>query len=120
VAAVLAVAGAMCSMIWQRRDLVAFIKRQGYRRSVLWRWLLCESALLLLSGCLIGAVFGLYGQALLSRALVSVTGFPISLHIEGLVALTSFALVSVATLAIVSLPGYFVVCVPPRTVSPAH
>jgi putative ABC transport system permease protein len=120
VAAVLAVAGAMCSMIWQRRDLVAFIKRQGYRRSVLWRWLLCESALLLLSGCLIGAVFGLYGQLLLSRALVSVTGFPISLHIEGLVALTSFALVSIATLAIVSLPGYFVVCVPPRTVSPAH
>jgi putative ABC transport system permease protein len=120
VAAVLAVAGAVCSMIWQRRDLVAFIKRQGYRRSVLWRWLLCESALLLLSGCLIGAVFGLYGQLLLSRALVSVTGFPISLHVEGLVALTSFALVSVATLAIVSLPGYFVVCVPPRTVSPAH
>jgi putative ABC transport system permease protein len=120
VAAVLAVAGAMCSMIWQRRDLVAFIKRQGYRRSVLWRWLLCETALLLTAGCLIGAIFGLYGQLLLSHALVSVTGFPISLHIEGLVALTSFALVSAATLAIVSLPGYFVVCVPPRTVSPAH
>jgi putative ABC transport system permease protein len=120
VAAVLAVAGAVCSMIWQRRDLVAFIKRQGYRRSVLWRWLLCESALLLASGCLIGAVFGLYGQLLVSHALVSVTGFPISLQVEGLVALTSFALVSVGTLAIVSLPGYFVVCVPPRTVSPAH
>ncbi len=57
IAAVLAVAGAMGSMIWQRRDLVAFIKRQGYRRSVLWRWLLCESALLLAAGCLIGAVF---------------------------------------------------------------
>jgi putative ABC transport system permease protein len=120
IAAVLAVAGAMCSMIWQRRDLVAFIKRQGYRRSVLWRWLLCESAVLLVTGCLIGTVFGLYGQMLLSHALVSVTGFPISLQVEGLVALTSFALVSLGTLAIVSLPGYFVVCVPPRTVSPAH
>jgi putative ABC transport system permease protein len=120
IAAVLAVAGAVCSMIWQRRDLVAFIKRQGYRRSVLWRWLLCESALLLASGCLIGAIFGLYGQLLVSHALVSVTGFPISLQVEGLVALTSFALVSVGTLALVSLPGYFVVCVPPRTVSPAH
>ena len=120
VAAVLAVAGAMCAMLWWRRGLVAFIKRSGYRRSVLWRWLICESALLLISGCLIGAVFGLYGQVLLSRALVSVTGFPISLHIESLVALTSFALMSVATLVIVSLPGYFVVCVPPRTVSPAH
>jgi putative ABC transport system permease protein len=120
VAAVLAVAGAMCSMIWQRRDLVAFIKRQGYRRSVLWRWLLCESAVLLVTGCLIGAVFGLYGQLLLSHALVSVTGFPISLQVEGLVALTSFILVSIGTLTIVSLPGYFVVCVPPRTVSPAY
>ena len=119
-AAVLAVAGAVCSMIWQRRDLVAFIKRQGYRRSVLWRWLLCESALLLASGCLIGAIFGLYGQLLVSHALVSVTGFPISLHIESHVALTSFALVSVATLTIVALQGYFVVRVPPRTVSPAH
>ena len=120
VASVLAVAGAVCAMIWQRRDLVAFIKRQGYRRSVLWRWLLCESALLLVSGCLIGAIFGLYGQLLVSHALVSVTGFPISLQIEGLVALTSFALVSAGTLLLVSLPGYFVVCVPPRTVSPAH
>jgi putative ABC transport system permease protein len=120
IAAVLAVAGAMCSMIWQRRDLVAFIKRQGYSRSLLWGWLLCESAVLLVTGCLIGAVFGLYGQMLLSHALVSVTGFPISLQVEGFVALTSFALVSVGTLAIVSLPGYFVVCVPPRTVSPAH
>jgi putative ABC transport system permease protein len=120
IAAVLAVAGAVCSMIWQRRDLVAFIKRQGYRRSVLWRWLLCEGALLLASGCLIGAIFGLYGQLLVSHALVSVTGFPISLQIEGLVALTSFALVSVGTLALVSLPGYFVVCVLPRTVSPAY
>jgi putative ABC transport system permease protein len=120
VAAVLAVAGAMCSMLWQRRDLVAFIKRQGYRRSVLWRWLICESALLLASGCLVGAVFGLYGQLLLSHALMSVTGFPISLHVEGLVALTSFGVVSIATLAIVSLPGYLIVCVPPRTVSPAY
>jgi hypothetical protein len=51
---------------------------------------------------------------------VSVTGFPISLQVEGLVALTSFALVSVGALFLVSLPGYFVVCVPPRTVSPAY
>jgi putative ABC transport system permease protein len=87
---------------------------------VLWRWVLCESALLLLCGCLTGAVFGLYGQLLVSHALESVTGFPITLHVEGLVGLTSFVLVSVLTLAAVSLPGYFVVCVPPRTVSPAH
>ena len=44
---------------------------------MLWRWLLCESALLLVAGCLIGAVFGLYGQLLVSHFLASVTGFPI-------------------------------------------
>ena len=64
IAAMLAVAGALGAMIWQRRDLVAFIKCEGYRRGVLWRWLCCESALLLGAGCSIGAVFGLYGQLL--------------------------------------------------------
>ena len=120
IAAVLAVAGALGSMIWQRRDLVAFIKCEGYRRGVLWRWLCCESALLIAAGSAIGAVFGLCGQLVVSHALASSTGFPISLDIEALAALSSFALVSVVAVAIVALPGYLVVRVPPRTVSPAY
>ncbi len=120
IAAILAVAGALGAMLWQRRDLVAFIKCQGYQQSVLWRWLLCESALMLGAGCLIGAVFGIYGQLLLSHALASVTGFPISLNIEMLIAVTSFALMSFVAVVIVALPGYLVVRVPPRTVSPAY
>ncbi len=120
IAAVLAVAGALGSMIWQRRDLVAFIKCEGYRRGVLWRWLCCESALLIAAGSAIGAVFGLCGQLVVSHALASATGFPISLDIEALAALSSFALVSVVAVAIVALPGYLVVRVPPRTVSPAY
>ena len=44
---------------------------------MLWRALLFESALLLGAGCSIGALFGLYGQLLLSHALASVTGFPV-------------------------------------------
>jgi len=120
IAAILAVAGALGAMLWQRRDLVAFIKCQGYQRSVLWRWLLCESALMLGAGCLIGAVFGIYGQLLLSHALARVTGFPISLNIEMLIAVTSFALMSFVAVVIVALPGYLVVRVPPRTVSPAY
>ena len=43
IAGALAIAGAMGSMIWQSRDLIAFMKVDGYRRGVLWRWLLCES-----------------------------------------------------------------------------
>ena len=82
-------------MIWQRRELIAFIKFQGYQEGVLWRWLLCESAVLLTAGCSIGAVFGLYAQLLGSHFLATVTGFPIVFDVEGVAALSSFALVSV-------------------------
>jgi putative ABC transport system permease protein len=120
IAAILAVAGALSSMLWQRRDLVAFMKCQGYRRGVLWRWLFCESALMLGAGCLIGSIFGLYGQLLGSRFLASATGFPVSLDIEVLLTVSSFAVVSAVAVAIVAIPGYLVVRVPPRTVSPAY
>jgi putative ABC transport system permease protein len=106
IAAALAMAGAMGAMIWQRRPQLAYLKRQGYRRSVLWRALIYESSLLLGAGCSIGAVFGLYGQLLLSHALASVTGFPIEYSVGALVALWSVALVSVAAAAIVAVPGY--------------
>jgi putative ABC transport system permease protein len=119
IAAVLAVAGAMGSMIWQRRELVAFIKCQGFRKGVLWRWLLCESALLLGSGCLVGAVFGLYGQLLGSHALAVVTGFPMLFNVGFFIALLSFALVSVVAVAVAAVAGYLVVRVPPKAVSPA-
>ena len=54
----------------------------------------------------IGAVFGLYGQLLLSHALANVTGFPVVFSVGVLVALESVALVSVAAAAIVAVPGY--------------
>ena len=120
IAAMLAVAGALGAMIWQRRDLVAFIKCEGYRRGVLWRWLCCESALLIAAGCAIGAVFGLCGQLVVSHALASSTGFPISLDVEAFAAVSGFTLVSVVAVLVVALPGYLVVRVPPRTVSPAY
>jgi putative ABC transport system permease protein len=120
IAAVVAVSGAIIAMVWQRRDLVSFIKAQGFQRGVLWRWLLAEGAVLLGSGCLIGAVFGIFGQLLISHALGSVTGFPIVFQVEALAALWSFVLVSAAALATIALPGYLVVRVPARTASPAY
>ena len=119
-AAVLAVAAAIVSMLLQRRDLVAFMKVDGYRKGVLWRWLLCESAVLLAAGCSIGVIFGLYGQFLGSHFLSNVTGFPVVLEIEALTTLWSFALVAIAATALATVPGYFVVRVPPRAVSPAY
>ena len=120
IAAILAVIGSMGAMIWQRRDLIAFIKVQGYEEGTLRRWLLCEAGILLAAGCLIGAVFGLYAQLLGSRFLATVTGFPIVFNVEVLAALTSFVLVSVIALAAVALPGYLVVRVPANTESPAY
>jgi putative ABC transport system permease protein len=119
-AGALAVAGALAAMIWQRRELIAFVKCVGYERAVLWRWLVCESAVLLVAGCSIGALFGVYGQLVISHALASVTGFPISLGVEGVVALSSVALVSATAVAIVALPGYLVVRVSASTISPAY
>jgi putative ABC transport system permease protein len=107
IAAVFAMAGATAGMIWQRRPQLAYLKRQGYRRSVLWRALIYESALLLGAGCSIGALFGLYGQVLLSHALASVTGFPVVFSVGALVALWSVALVSFGAAAIVAVPGYW-------------
>jgi putative ABC transport system permease protein len=106
VAATLATAGATAAMIWQRRGQLAYLKRQGYRRGVLWRALVCESGLLLGAGCSIGALFGLYGQLLLSHALASVTGFPVVFSVGAAQALWSVAAVSVAAAAIVAVPGY--------------
>lgn len=118
IAAVLAMGGAMGSMIWQRRSQLAYIKRQGYKRDVLWRALLCESLLLLGSGCLLGAIFGLYGQLVQSHALANVTGFPVIITLAPFVAISSLALVSAAAAAIVALPGYLAVRVRPTLVSP--
>jgi putative ABC transport system permease protein len=120
IAGALAIAGAMGSMIWQRRDLIAFMKVDGYRRGVLWRWLLCESVLMLAAGCFTGALFGIYGQLLISHALATVTGLPIVLGAETLVALFSVLLVSAIVTTIIALPGYLVVRVPASTVSPAY
>jgi putative ABC transport system permease protein len=119
IAAVLAVTAAMGAMMWQRRDLVAFIKCSGYSRGVLLRWLLWESVVMLTAGCSIGALFGVYAQLLGSHFLASVTGFPIVFNVEALAALSSFVLVTAGATAIIVLPGYLVVRVPPRTVSPA-
>jgi putative ABC transport system permease protein len=120
VAAIMAVTGAIGAMIWQRRDLVAFIKCQGYPRGVLWRWLMWECSLLLAIGCAIGTLFGVFGQVLLSYALASVTGFPVTFNAGAAIALSNFALVTVTAVLMVAVAGYLVVRVQPTTVSPAY
>lgn len=120
VAAILAVVGAMGAMVWSRREQIAAMKCHGIEEGKLWRSLLCESGVMLASGCSIGAAFSLYAQVLGSHSLATVTGFPIVFDIEGSAAITSFALVILITLAVLAIPGYLVVRVSPSTVSPAY
>jgi putative ABC transport system permease protein len=118
-AAIIAMAGVIASMIWQRRDQIASVRRHGFTRAEGWRILLVESVLLLFTGCSIGAVFGLYGQLLLAHALTNVTGFPLVVGLEPLIALTSIAVVSTSALAIVAVPGYFAARARATMVKPA-
>jgi putative ABC transport system permease protein len=113
IAAVLAMAAAMGAMIWQRRPRLAGMKVDGFDQGELWRALLWESGLLLGTGCSIGAVFGLYGQVLLSHALVSVTGFPVVFTMGAPIAIGIFAIVTAVAVAIVALPGYIATQVKP-------
>jgi putative ABC transport system permease protein len=106
IAAVLAMAAAMGAMIWQRRVRLADMKVDGFGRGVLWGALLWESALLLSTGCSIGAVFGIYGQLVLSRTLATVDGFPVAHSIDVPAAFVSFALITAVAVAIVAIPGY--------------
>jgi putative ABC transport system permease protein len=106
IAGVLAMATAMGTLVSQRRQRFARMKVQGYFTSVLWYALFCESALLLGTGCLTGALFGIYGQLLLSHALLSVTGFPVVFSAGALAATGSFVLVTAVAAMIVAIPGY--------------
>jgi len=106
IAGMLAMATAMGTLVWQRRRRFARMKAQGYFTSILWHALSYESALLLGTGCLMGALFGIYGQLLLSHALLSVTGFPVVYSAGALAALGSFALVTAAAAIVVAIPGY--------------
>ena len=115
----LALAGAMTSMIWQRRERIAAIRVQGYSPLVLWQWLCTESVLTLATGCCMGAIFGIAGQLLLSHALAAVTGFPISLGVETTIVLISFAWAAALALTIATVPGSLAVQVSPRATSAA-
>ncbi len=112
IVAVFAMAAAMGAMIWQRRPRLAKLKLEGFPRVELWHTILLESLLLVGVGSLTGAIFGLYGQQLADRALVSVVNFPVVYSLPLLTALSSLALVVLTALAILALPGYLATSVP--------
>jgi putative ABC transport system permease protein len=109
---VLAMVAAIGAMIWRRRPRLAKLKLEGLSRVQLWRTMLFESALMLGTGCGLGAVFGIYAHALADRALAQAIGFPVSDSLAASAALASLVLVLVVALAILALPGYLAASVP--------
>jgi putative ABC transport system permease protein len=110
--AVLAMATAIGAMVWQRRPRLARLKLEGLPPTRLWHTILVESSILLATGCLTGAIYGLYGEQLADRALAQTINFPVVHSLMPLTALSSLALVIAAALAILAIPGYFAASVP--------
>ena len=110
--AVLAMAAAIGAMVWQRRARLAKLKLEGLARAQLWRTILLESLLLLGTGCITGALFGLYGQHPADRALAQTINFPVAHSLSPLPALASLGLVIATALAVLAVPGYLATGVP--------
>jgi putative ABC transport system permease protein len=105
-AAILAVAAALTSAIWQRRASLAGLKLSGAQPGRLWRILLTEAALMLAAACLTGALAGIYGQVVIDSYLRHVTGFPVARIAADWRPFEIFALVAAVVLAIVAVPGW--------------
>ncbi|MGH2904286.1 MAG: FtsX-like permease family protein, partial [Solirubrobacteraceae bacterium] len=105
-AAILAMAAALTSAVWQRRPSLAGMRLAGVRPHRLRLILLCESALMLGAGCVTGALAGIYGQLVIDRYLEHVTGFPVASLGASLRPLEIFVLVGAVVLALVALPGW--------------
>lgn len=112
IAAVLTMAVAMTTMLWQRRGELAAQQGNGSKRQTQLLAMLLETAVLLGTGCLTGALAGIYGQVLLSHALATVTGFPVVYSTGGTFAAVSCAAVTAAAVAAIALPGYAATRVP--------
>jgi putative ABC transport system permease protein len=107
IAAVLALATALTSAIWQRRASLAGLRLAGVRPARLRAILFVESGLMLSAGCLTGALSGLYGELVIDNYLRRVTGFPVAELAGSLRPLGLIALVAGTVLLIVAVPGWF-------------
>ena len=111
-AAIVALAAALGSSIWQRRIALSGFRLEGATPGRLRRILLAESAIMLGAGCLTGAVAGIYGQVVIDGYLRHVTGFPVAVVGAGVRPLEIFALVVAVALVLAAVPGWLASRVP--------
>jgi putative ABC transport system permease protein len=105
-AAILAMAAALGSSIWQRRGSLAELLLDGAPRRRLLPILLTESLLVLSAGCLTGTLSGIYGQFVIDSYLNHITGFPVSAIATVVRPIETLVLVVAAVLVVVSLPAW--------------
>ena len=115
IATAIAMAAAMAGVVWLRRPRLAALKLSGFDDAAVWRTLVLESANVLGVGSSIGALFGLYGQLMLTSWLRDSTGFPTSYAAALPLALSVFAGVTVVAVGIAALPGLLAARTPPTT-----
>lgn len=105
-AAIIAMAAALVSSVWQRRTSLAELRLSGVKPPRLRRILLMESVLMLGAGCLTGAVLGVFGEVVIDGYLKEVTGFPVAgLAVSGR-PLEILAIVLAGALVLVVMPGW--------------
>jgi putative ABC transport system permease protein len=114
IAAILAMAAALGSSMWQRRTSLAGLRLAGVRPARLRRILVTEAALMLGAGCLTGAVAGIYGEAVIDDYLKHITGFPVSSLAASGRPLEILAVVLAGSLAIVAVPAWIASRVDPN------
>jgi putative ABC transport system permease protein len=78
IAAVLAMAAALASSVWQRRQALAGLRLSGVKPRRLRQILLVESLLMLGTGCVTGALLGLFGESVIDGYLRQTSGFPVA------------------------------------------
>jgi putative ABC transport system permease protein len=120
VAAALAMAAAMGASMWQRRRSLASLRIQSFRPAQLRVILICESGLVLATGCLTGALAAVYGHALIDHYLRQVTGFPAPFSTAIPQGLEIFAVITGAALLVLLIPGIIASRVPPQLALQEH
>jgi putative ABC transport system permease protein len=111
--AILALAAALASSIYQRRRALAGLRLTGAPPSRLRRILLVEASLMLGAGCVTGALAGIYGQFIIDAYLRHVTGFPVTSVGTSVRPIEIFAVVLAAALGACAIPAWLASTVPP-------
>lgn len=112
-AAVMAMLAALASSVWQRRPGLAGLRLFGASTASLQAILTIEALLMLVAGCVTGALVGVYGQVVIDAFLRHVTGFPLASPAASARPLAVLGLVLAAALALGAIPGWLAARVRP-------